>query len=101
MLHHAFFWLNNPASREDRDALIRGLETLRAIPLIRTLTIGVPALTEQRDVVESGFAVSELMVFDSLADQNAYQSHPLHQRFVEECSHLWSKVVVYDVEALP
>jgi hypothetical protein len=41
------------------------------------------------------------MVFDSLADQAAYQSHPIHQRFVETCSHLWSKVVVYDVETLP
>ncbi|MEC7471585.1 MAG: Dabb family protein, partial [Pseudomonadota bacterium] len=26
----------------------------------------------------------------------AYQTHPLHVKFVEQCSHLWSKVVVYD-----
>ncbi|WP_343615019.1 Dabb family protein [Novosphingobium sp.] len=101
MLHHAFFWLKNPASLEDRDTLVRGLKTLGEIPLIRSLQIGIPASTEQRDVVDSGFAVSELMVFDSLADQAAYQSHPIHQRFVETCSHLWSKVVVYDVETLP
>ncbi|MCA1758894.1 MAG: Dabb family protein [Bacteroidales bacterium] len=25
-----------------------------------------------------------------------YQVHPLHVKFVEENSHLWDKVVVYD-----
>ncbi|MDR6708814.1 MULTISPECIES: Dabb family protein [unclassified Novosphingobium] len=97
MFHHVFFWLKNS---DDRDALIAGLESLRAIPQIRALHIGIPAATEQRDVVESGFAVSELMQFDSPADQKAYQDHPLHLRFVEQCGHLWSRVVVYDVEPI-
>lgn len=100
MIHHVLFWLNDPQSTSDRDRLIAGLETLRAIPEIRSLEIGIPAATEQRDVVSSDFAVSELMRFDSLADQKIYQDHPLHQRFIAECAHLWSKVVVYDVEAL-
>ncbi len=100
MIHHVLFWLNDPQSTSDRDRLIAGLETLRAIPEIRSLEIGIPAATEQRDVVSSDFAVSELMRFDSLADQKTYQDHPLHQRFIAECAHLWSKVVVYDVEAV-
>jgi len=98
MFHHVFFWLKNDDSAQDREALITGLNSLRAIAQIRALHIGVPAATEQRDVVEGGFSVSELMQFDSLADQKAYQDHPIHLRFVEECGHLWSKVVVYDVE---
>jgi hypothetical protein len=29
--------------------------------------------------------------------QRAYQEHPIHQKFVADCSHLWERVVVYDV----
>ena len=97
IVHHVFFWLQNAGSQEDRDALIAGLRTLRAIPVIRRLEIGLPAPTEQRDVVDSSFDVSELMVFDSVADQKAYQDHPIHLKFVDDCQHLWSRVTVYDM----
>jgi Stress responsive A/B Barrel Domain len=98
--HHVLFWLKNSGSREDRDALIAGLETLRPIPVIRSFAIGVPAATESRDVVESSYDASELMLFDSIEDQRRYQEHPLHVAFVAACSHLWNKVIVYDVENL-
>jgi len=67
---------------------------------VRDLRIGLPAGTEARDVVDASFDVSELMVFDSLADQKAYQDHPVHQAFVAQCSHLWTKVVVYDATTI-
>jgi hypothetical protein len=97
LVHHVFFWLRAPGSAADRDALIAGLRTLRGIPVVRTLRIGVPAPTEQRDVVDASFDVSELMVFDSAADQKLYQDHPIHQAFVARCAPLWRKVVVYDM----
>ena len=94
--HQVFFWLKKPDSIEDRDKLIAGLKTLRGIDVIRELHIGVPADTEARDVVDSSFAVSELMMFDNKEDQLAYQQHPIHLAFVAECEDLWSRVVVYD-----
>lgn len=97
LVHHVFFWLKRPGSAEDRDALIAGLRTLAAVPVVRSLQIGVPASTEQRDVVDSSFDVSELMVFDSVTDQKTYQDHPIHLEFVAKCAHLWRKVVVYDM----
>lgn len=97
IVHHVFFWLKNPGSAQDRDQLIAGLRALAQIPVIRSLEIGVPASTEQREVVDSSFDVSELMLFDSVEDQAVYQDHPLHRGFVDECSHLWSKVIVYDM----
>lgn len=100
ILHQVFFWLKRPGSAEDRDALVAGLRTLADIKVIRSLDIGVPASTEQRDVVDSSFDVSELMVFDSVADQKAYQDHPIHRAFVARCEPLWRKVVVYDVRTL-
>lgn len=96
MIHHVFFWLNNPGSKADRDQLIAGLNTLRAIEVVQQLHIGVPASTEKREVVDNSYDVSELMFFASVEDQKRYQDHPLHLKFVEDCAHLWRKVVVYD-----
>lgn len=97
LVHHVFFWLKNPESSADRDQLVAGLRTLAKVPVVRSLQIGVPASTEQRDVVDASFQVSELMLFDSVADQKVYQDHPIHQDFVARCGHLWRKVVVYDM----
>ena len=96
LFHQVFFWLKSAGSKADRDQLIAGLKTLKAIDLIQQLHVGVPAPTEKRDVVDSSYDVSELMVFASVEDQKRYQDHPLHQKFVADCGHLWSKVVVYD-----
>lgn len=59
--------------------------------------IGTPASTLEREVVDNSFHVSELMIFESIEDQDAYQVHPIHAKFVEEYSHLWERVVVYDM----
>jgi hypothetical protein len=96
LAHHVFFWLKKPNSKEDLRALIEGLKTLEKIPSVRGLHIGVPASTEQRDVVDASYSASELIFFDDVAGQDMYQVHPLHQKFVENCSKLWQKVVVYD-----
>lgn|SRR5690606_26867769 len=96
LVHKVYFWLKNPDSSEDRDQLVAGLKTLSQIESVRVLQIGVPASTEKREVVDNSFQVSELMMFDDVEGQNAYQVHPIHQQFVDQCSHLWEKVVVYD-----
>ena len=96
LVHHVFFWLKNPDSKEDLQKLLDGLKTLRMIETIRELRIGVPAATEQRDVIDSSYQASELMFFDDLEGQKTYQDHPIHQKFIADCGHLWEKVVVYD-----
>lgn len=99
LLHHVFFWLKNPDSQADRDQLIAGIKTLAAIETVRCFHVGVPASTEKREVVENSYQVSELLGFDDVVGQDAYQIHPIHQQFVKDHEHLWSKVVVYDVWA--
>ena len=96
LTHHVFFWLKNPQSKDDLRKLIEGLKTLEKIPSVKKLHIGVPASTEKRDVVDNSYSASELMFFDDVAGQDIYQVHPIHKKFVENCSHLWEKVVVYD-----
>jgi hypothetical protein len=94
-IHHVFFWLNDPKSKEDRDQLFAGLRKLSAVPTIKRFHIGRPAGTI-RDVVDTSFAFSWCIYFANAADQESYQTDPIHLRFVRECSHLWSRVVVYD-----
>ena|SRR5688572_7833420 len=99
LAHHVFFWLKNPQSTADRDRLLAGLRTLEKIETVRGTHFGVPASTEKRDVVDNSYSVSEILFFDDVAGQNAYQEHPIHKQFIADCSHLWSKVVVYDTIA--
>jgi hypothetical protein len=96
IIHHVFFWLKNPDSKEDRDKLVAGVKTLAKIETVRELRVGIVADTEKRDVVDKSWAVSELMFFSDLAGQAAYQNHPVHLEFIKNCSHLWEKVIVYD-----
>lgn len=100
VIHHALFWLKNPDSQEDLDRLIAGVRTLKDVEVVRQLYVGTPASTEKRDVVDNSYHVSEVMIFDSVEDQAAYQAHPIHQKFVKDCGHLWARVVVYDSTTL-
>jgi hypothetical protein len=96
LVHHVFFWLKNPGSKEDLAKLLAGLRTLAQIETVRGTHFGVPASTEKRDVVDNSYSASEILFFDDTAGQKVYQDHPIHKKFVEDCSHLWEKVIVYD-----
>lgn len=100
LVHHVFFWLKNPNSKEDLERLLAGLRTLAKIESVRGIHIGVPASTEKRAVVDASFSVSEILFFDDVLGQNAYQEHPIHTAFVDQCSHLWERVIVYDALAV-
>jgi stress responsive alpha/beta barrel protein len=96
LVHHVFFWLKNPDSKEDLAKLLAGLRTLTGIETVRGAHFGVPASTEKRDVVDNSYSASEILFFDDTAGQKTYQDHPIHKKFVADCSHLWQRVVVYD-----
>lgn len=94
-LHHVFFWLKQPNIAADADQLAAGLLKLSKVKTIQQFHIGKPADTN-RDVVDKGYGISWLVVFKNAADEESYQTDPIHLKFIEECAHLWSKVVVYD-----
>ena len=96
LAHHVFFWLHQSGSDAHRRQLLEGIEKLKTISVVRSLHSGIPAATEERDVVDHSWDVCELLMFDSAEDQKAYQDHPVHQDFIKEYGHLWKKVVVYD-----
>lgn len=94
--HQVFFWLKSPGSNDDLNQLLAGIRSLEAIDTVRGMHIGVPAATEKDEVIDTSYSASGLLFFDNVEDQTAYQTHPLHQKFIAEHRHLWSRVVAYD-----
>lgn len=94
-VHHVYFWLKNTGNAEDLAKLIAGLKKLSAVKTIRQFHMGKPATTS-REVIDGSYSISWLTLFDNKADQDSYQTDPIHLKFVEECSSLWQKVIVYD-----
>jgi hypothetical protein len=96
LIHHVFFWLKEPKNEAHKKQLVKALNDLLKVETIKLSHIGFPAGTESRDVVDHSYSVSYMTMFADQAGQDAYQVHPLHVKFVDENSHLWDKVVVYD-----
>jgi hypothetical protein len=94
--HHVFFWLNNPDNPNDRAAFEKGIAELLEIPEIKAYHFGTPAHTGDRGVVDASYTYSFLVFYDDEAGHDIYQDHPLHLKFIDDCKHLWSKVLVYD-----
>jgi hypothetical protein len=94
-VHHVYFWLKNPGSKEDKARLLKGLQSLQKIDAIKMSHVGVPADTN-RPVIDTTYQFSLLLIFNSRKEQDTYQNHPVHLKFVDDCSNLWTKVIVYD-----
>ncbi len=94
-LHHVFFWLKNPQDPEECKIFEKALRELGTVETIQLLHIGKPAETN-RDVIDNTYHYSFLAGFKDKAGHDVYQVHPVHDKFRNECSHLWTKVLVYD-----
>lgn len=58
--------------------------------------VGVNAPEYDREVNDRDYDVALHLVFESAKDQDVYQTHPRHLKFIEECKGLWKKVRVFD-----
>jgi hydroxypyruvate isomerase len=94
-IHHVFFWLKEPDNKEVRAKFQEALKVLISVETIVDYHIGVPAPTN-RDVIDNSYTYSLLVTFKNKKDQDIYQTHPTHLKFIDDCGDLWDKVVVYD-----
>lgn len=94
-VHTVYFWLKDADSQTAKDSLYAGLQVLSSIGQIREAYIGVPAAT-RRPVIDHTYSYSVTFVFKNKANQDVYQEHPVHQKFIADCAHLWERVQVYD-----
>ena len=95
LVHHVFFWLKDPKNVESRKEFENGLRALVKVPQIQSYHFGTP-VESSREVVDDSFTYSYMAFFKNAENQDIYQTHPIHLKFVEDCQHLWEKVVVYD-----
>jgi len=98
-IHHVFFWLKEPVTPEVRAKMEKALRQLVTVETIVDFHLGIPAGTS-REVIDASYTYSLLTTFKSKEDQDIYQTHPTHLKFIEECSTLWERVVVYDTVSI-
>jgi hypothetical protein len=94
-VHAVYFWLRENLTAAERKKFLAGVRSLRAIEGVKDGYIGVPAPTD-RPVIERGYSQSLLLIFPDQAAHDAYQTHPVHDRFRKECSGFWTSVRIYD-----
>jgi hypothetical protein len=94
-IHHVFFWLKKPVTLEIRNKFENALRDLVKVETINVYHLGIPAATN-RDVIDNTYTYSLMAVFQNKKDQDIYQTHPIHLKFIEDCQELWERVVVYD-----
>ncbi|PWJ58339.1 stress responsive alpha/beta barrel protein [Dyadobacter jejuensis] len=94
-IHHVLFYLKDKNNAQDAAKLLEGLHKLAKVKTIQYVHIGTPASTS-RPVIVKDYSFSWMCFFKNIIEQELYQSDPIHLKFVEDYSHLWEKVVIYD-----
>ncbi|WP_396596560.1 Dabb family protein [Dokdonia sp. R86516] len=98
--HIVYFWFKDPTNEEDKQLFEKSLRTFLDSSLYaKTQFIGTPPVAT-REVVDDSFTYNLVLSFDSAKDQQAYQDEAAHKKFIEECAHLWEKVIVYDATSI-
>ncbi len=96
MIHTVFFWLNEDVNNAGKMNFEQGLIDLGKCPQIQAYYWGPVAPTEARGVIDNTYAYAINVHFATLEDEKAYQSEPLHLKFIDDHKDKWAKVVVYD-----
>ena len=94
-VHAVYFWLREDLTPAEHARFEAGLRSLRGIEGVRHGYIGSPAPTD-RPVIERSYSRALVLVFADQAAHDAYQAHPVHDRFRAECGGLWTAVRIYD-----
>ena len=96
LVHTVFFWMKKNAPKGAAKRTIQDAMTYLATPTVKHLWAGPPAKTEIRPVVNATFDAGLTVIFDTIADHDAYQEDPQHQVFIQRNKKNWLRVEVYD-----
>lgn len=98
-VHVVNFYLKAGLSAEDIKKFEEGVNSLGSIESLVMFNVGKPADTD-RPVIDKSYSYCELTVFKDKAGHDVYQDAPVHLKFIEDCKHLWEKVVIFDSETI-
>ena len=96
LIHSVYFWLKPTLSEKEKSLFFREVEILSEIKSVTHSYTGSPAKTPPRAVVDDGYDCGLIVLLEDISAHDLYQEDPLHLAFIEKCSHMWEKVVIYD-----
>lgn len=99
-VHSVYFTLKDDLSDADRHLFEDGLTSLAGIETVRQRYSGPPADTH-RPIIDRAYTHALVLAFDDAAGHDAYQEHPVHDAFRENCGHCWAQVRIFDVQTPP
>ena len=98
LVHTVFFWMKKNAPKDAAKQTIHDALKYLNTSTVKHIWAGPPARTEERDVVNATFDAGLTVIFDSVADHDAYQEDPQHQVFIKRNKKNWLRVEVYDFQ---
>ena len=98
-LHSVLFWLRDDLTDGEVAWFEKGLDRLTSISSVRFNFIGKPAST-RRAVIDHSYSYQLVVGFDSLAGHDAYQEDKVHLAFIRDFASSWTRVQVYDADAI-
>ena len=96
LIHSVYFWFKAGAEPGRVAEFESGLRSLMGIEQVKQAYVGEPERTPPRPVIDQSYDWALVLHFESLADHDAYQEHPVHLEFLERFAATWEEVKVYD-----
>lgn len=95
--HHVLFWLKPETTTEVKTQFNAGLASLSGIESVKQLHIGTPA-DISRSVVDTTYTFSLILFFENMEGHDVYQTHEIHQTFLNNFRQYFEKVIIYDAD---
>lgn len=101
LAHTVYFWLKPEAPADTAAAMVAFYRTeVAPLPGVVSVLVGEPRkVAAPRDVVDASYTLGVTTVFASATDEDVWQTHPVHQAFLERFGPSFAKVQVYDTLA--
>ncbi len=96
LAHNVYFTLHDGSAAARHKLVAACKKYLTGHPGTISFAVGVVCAELNRPVNDLEFDVALHLLFQSIADHDAYQSAPRHDTFVEENKATWKKVRVFD-----
>lgn len=95
-VHSVYFWLKRDLSSDDIAAFEKDLNALREVETVKNAFIGNPAPTD-RPIIDRTYDYALILEFENKANHDVYQTHAIHDTFVQNNGKHFLKVQIYDV----
>jgi hypothetical protein len=94
-VHSVYFWLRDDLTADAKQHFVDGIRSLTTIGSVTWGFVGTPASTD-REIIDRSYSYALVVAFIDETAHDAYQVHPVHDRFREQCGGSWQRIVIYD-----